>query len=91
MRFNIYPVANEKALRLLNHDYVSHTLHETLYRLLGRNTQPITLNLNLNDPAHLDNSQAYKDPYPSIPSKTYTNDPPPTKSAHIMQHGTQQI
>ena len=34
-RLNIYLVANEKAFRLLNHDYVTHTLHETLSHLLG--------------------------------------------------------
>jgi hypothetical protein len=62
-RLNIYLVANEQALLLLNHDYVTHTLHETLSTLLGRDTQPIiTLNLNLKDTAHLDNNQAYKDP-----------------------------
>jgi len=55
MKLNIYLVANEKALRLLNHDYVTHTLRETLSRILGRDTQPITLNLNVNDPIHLDN------------------------------------
>jgi hypothetical protein len=27
-RLNIYLVANEKALKLLNHDYITHTLHE---------------------------------------------------------------
>jgi len=68
-KLNIYLVANKKELRLLDYDYVTHTLHETLSTLLSRDTQPITLNLSLNDPAHLDNSQAYKDPYPSIPMK----------------------
>jgi hypothetical protein len=75
-KLNIYLVANKKALRLLDHDYVTHNLHETLSTLLDRDPQPITLNHNLKDPAHLDISQAYKDPYPSIPMKTYTNNPP---------------
>jgi len=55
-RLNIYLVANEKALLLLNHDYITHALHETLSNLLGRDTQPITLNLNLNDSTYLDSS-----------------------------------
>ncbi len=38
-RLNIYLVANEKALRLLSHDYIIHTLHETLSILLGHDTQ----------------------------------------------------
>jgi len=75
-KLNIYLVTNEKALRLLNHDYVTHTLYESLSTLLGRDTQPITLNLNLKHPAHLANIQAYKDPYPSIPMKTYTDNAP---------------
>ena len=89
-RLNICLVANEKALRLLNCDYVTHTLHETLSRLLGRDTQPITLNLNLN-PAHLDNIQAYKDPYPSIPSKIYTTDPPQIRPYHAAWNLTHFI
>ena len=88
---NIYLVANEKALRLLNHDYVVHTLHETLSNLRGRDTQPIALNLNLNDPTHLDNIQVYKDPYPSIPSKTYTNDPPQIRPYHAAWNQTDFI
>jgi hypothetical protein len=69
-RLNIYLFANEKALRLLIQDYITHTLHETLPNLLGQNAQPITLNINLTDPIHLDISDAYKDPYPFIPLKT---------------------
>ena len=90
-RLNIYLVANEKSLRLLDHDYVTHTLHETLSRLLGRDTHPITLNLNLNDPTHLDNSQTYKDPYPSIPSMPYTNDPPYIHPYHAAWNPTDFI
>jgi len=78
-KLNIYLVANEEALRLLDHDYVTHIMHETLSNLLGRDTQPITLNLNLKDPTQLNNSQAYRDPYPSIPMKAYTNNPPHTR------------
>jgi hypothetical protein len=37
-RLNIYLVANEKALRLLDHDYVTHTLHETMSRVLDQDT-----------------------------------------------------
>jgi len=55
-RLDIYLVANEKALRLLNHDYITHILHKTLSSLLGQDTQPITLNINLNDPTHLGSS-----------------------------------
>jgi ribonuclease HI len=81
-RLNIYLVANEKALRLLNRDYIIHTLHETQSNLLGQNAQPITLNINLTDPTHLDSNQAYKDLYPSIPSKIYPNDPPRIRPYH---------
>jgi hypothetical protein len=48
-KLNIYLVANEKAIQLLNHDYITHTLHETLSSLLGHDTRPITLNLQLKD------------------------------------------
>ena len=58
-KLNIYLVANEKALRLLDPDYITQTLHETLSTILGRNAQPITLTLNLQDPSQLDSSQAY--------------------------------
>ena len=61
-RFNIYLVANQKALRLLDQDYGTHTLHDALSRRLGQELQPIKLNLNLTDPTHLDSSQAYKNP-----------------------------
>ena len=74
-RLNIYLVANEKALRLLNQDYITHAVHETLSTLLNRVTQPITLNHNLKDPTYLDNSQAYKDSYPTIPWNIYTHKP----------------
>jgi hypothetical protein len=76
MRLNIYLVANEKALQLLDHDYVTRILHDTLSSLLGQGTPPINLNLNLTDPTHLDISQAYKDTYPSITSTPYTINPP---------------
>ena len=87
-KINTYFVANEKAFQLLNHDCITHTLHETLSTILGRDSQPISLNLNLKNPAHLDNKQAYKDPYPSIPMKAYTNNPP--ISARIVRHATQK-
>jgi len=89
-KLNIYLVANEKALRFLNHDYITHTLHETLSTILGRGNQPITLTLNLKDPTQLDNIPAYKDPYPSIPMKAPPNTPPPT-FARIVRRGTQKI
>ncbi len=38
MKLNIYLVANEKAFRFLNNEYVTHTLRETLSRLLGLDT-----------------------------------------------------
>ena len=75
---NIYLVANEKAFRLLDKNYGKHTLHDTLSRILGRDIQPIALNLSLNDPTHLASRQAYKDTYPSSPSMPHTNDPPHT-------------
>jgi hypothetical protein len=81
-KLNIYFVANEKVLRLLDPDYITHTLHETLSTILGRDTQPITLTLNLKDPAQLDNNQAYKEPYPSIPMKTAPNNPPHIRPYH---------
>jgi hypothetical protein len=37
-RLNIYLVANEKALRLLDHDYIMRTLYETISRILGQDT-----------------------------------------------------
>jgi hypothetical protein len=44
--------------------------------MLGRDTTPITLTLNLKDTAQLDSRQTYKDPYPSIPMKASPNNPP---------------
>ncbi len=38
MRLNIYLVVNEKALGLFSHDYITHTLHDTLSSLLGHDT-----------------------------------------------------
>ena len=76
MRLNICLVANEKALQLFDHDYVTRILHDILSCILGQGTPPMNLNLNLIDPTHLDNSQAYKDTYPSIPSTPHTTDPP---------------
>jgi hypothetical protein len=81
-RLNIYLVANEKAVRLLNQDYITHTLHEIISNLLGQNAQPITKNINLHDPTYIDISHAYKDSYPSIPSRTYTNVPPQIRPYH---------
>jgi hypothetical protein len=51
-RLNIYLVANEKALRLLDQDYVTHTLNAALSRILGQELQLINLNLNFTDPTH---------------------------------------
>jgi len=90
-RLYIYLVANEKALRLLNHDYITHSLHETRSRLLGRDTQPITLSLNLKDPTHLESTRVYKDPYPTIPSTPYTNDPSQTHPYHAAWNPTDFI
>ena len=44
--------------------------------ILGRDTQPITLTLNLKDSAKLDSSQAYRDPYPFIPMNATLNNSP---------------
>lgn len=72
MKLNIYLVANEKALQLLDHDYIASTLHSTLSHILGKDIQPIALNLELKDSPHLDSSQAYKDTYPSMPMSPHT-------------------
>ena len=37
-KLNIYLVASEKALRLLNHDHITHALQDTLTNILGRDT-----------------------------------------------------
>jgi ribonuclease HI len=42
----------------------------------------MTLNLHLKDSTQLDSSLAYKDPYPSIPSRTYPIDPPHIRPYH---------
>jgi len=76
LKLDIYLVANEKALRLINYDYVMRTLHENLSSILGRETHPITINLNLTDPPHLDSKQAYKEEHPSLPITPYTTNPP---------------
>jgi hypothetical protein len=78
-KLNICLVANVKTFRLLNSDYIIHTLHETLSFILGRDTQPITLTLNLKDPGQLDRSKSYKDPYPFIPMNATPNNPPPSE------------
>ncbi len=90
-KLNIYLVANEKALQLLNHYHVIHTLREALSCHLDQETQPIKLNLNIKDSPHLDNSQAYKDRYPSIPSKPYTKDLTPIHPYHATWNSTNFI
>jgi ribonuclease HI len=75
-KLNIYLVANEKALRLLDHKHVTSTLHSALSHILGKDIQPIALNLALKDSPHLDSSQAYKDKYPYIPATLSTSYPP---------------
>ncbi len=66
-KLNIYLVANEKALKLLDSDYITHTLHETLSTILGRDTQPITFTLNLTNPPNSTTTKFTKThtlPYP---------------------------
>jgi hypothetical protein len=72
----MYVVTNEKALRLLDHAYVTCTLHESLSRILSREIHPITLNLNLTDPLQLGSRHAYKEAYSSLPIAPYATDPP---------------
>jgi hypothetical protein len=65
-------VTNEKALNLLYHDYIVRTLQDTITHILGKDAEPISLNLNLENPLRLDSRYAYTDTYPSIAIKTYT-------------------
>jgi len=46
-KLNIYLVANENALNLLDHDYKIHELQDTITKILGRDAQPVTLNFHL--------------------------------------------
>jgi hypothetical protein len=49
-KLNIYLVANEKALRLLNPDDITQILHETLSNILGRDAQPKPLHSTSKNP-----------------------------------------
>ena len=71
-KLNIYMVANERALNLLDHDYIVHALQDTITNILWRDAQPISLNLHLQNPSHLDHREAYIDKYPSIPTQPNT-------------------
>jgi hypothetical protein len=87
-RLDVNLVANEKALRLLNQDYITHTRHETLSNILGQNAQPITLTSTKPTPSistAVRPIRIHTHPYP----RKYTQMNPP-RPAHIMEHGTQQ-
>ena len=67
-KLNIYLVANERALILLDLDCIVHALYDTITNILRRDAQPISINLHLQNPTHIviDCRQAYTDKYPSI-------------------------
>jgi len=86
IKVDIYLVANEKALIFLDHDNTVHTLQDTITNILGRGTQPISLNLHLKNPSHLDNRQAYTYTYPSIPTQPHTTSTPRIRPYHASWH-----
>jgi hypothetical protein len=49
-KLNIHLVANERALNLLDHDYIVHAMQNTITNILGRDALPISLNLQLSPP-----------------------------------------
>ena len=59
---NIYLVAKEKALAILDQTTIRHTLREALTKLVGTKPPHISLNLLMTDPQHTDRSQSYTDP-----------------------------
>jgi ribonuclease HI len=70
-KLNIYLIANEKALALLNHQHITNTLRLALTKLTGKTT-PITLNLKQKDPRHIDSHTTYTEQYPYTQNPQYT-------------------
>jgi hypothetical protein len=72
-KLNIYLVANEKALSILDQPKMLHTLREEFTKIEGAKTSAISLILTMKDPQHIDNSQSYTDPYPETTTRTRHN------------------
>ena len=79
-------MANERVLNLLDHDYIVCALQNTITNILGRDAQPISLNLHLKNSPHLDCGQAYKDKYPSIPTQPHPTLACRASSFHAAWH-----
>ena len=70
-KLNIYLIANEKALALLNQQQISITLQQALTTLTGK-ALPINLNLQKKDPKHIDSHTTYTEQYPYTPNLQHT-------------------
>jgi hypothetical protein len=69
-KLNIYLVANEKALSIVDQPIILHILQEALTKLVGTKPPHISLTLSMEDPQHIDSGQSYTNPYPKINPQT---------------------
>ena len=74
-KLNIYLIANEKALSLLNHQHILATLRPVLTTITGKPAH-ITINLTKKDPQHIDSHTSYTEQYPYTPT-------PPSTPQHL--------
>ena len=63
-QLNIYLVANEKSLRLLDRIHVTKTLSNAISNIIGKPPSPIFLNLHKADPQHLNCNHKYTEKFP---------------------------
>jgi hypothetical protein len=80
-KLNIYLIANEKALALLNHQQILDTLRPVLNNITGKPAH-ITINLQKKDPQHIDSHTSYTEQYPYTPTPPHTPHPLSPKSFH---------
>jgi hypothetical protein len=63
---NIYLVANENALSLINNSLVTTTLRNTINEFCGVPLTTLPLDITKKDPSYLDSRHAYTSPYPPV-------------------------
>jgi hypothetical protein len=80
-KLNVYLIANEKALALLNHQQILDTLSYVLTNITGKPAH-ITVNLQKKDPQHIDAHTSYTEQYPYTPTPPHTPHPLTHKSFH---------
>ena len=80
-KLNVYFIAIERALALLNHQQITDTLQSALTKLMGK-PAPITLSLHKKDPKHIDSYTTYTEQYPYTPTPPHNSPPRTPKTFH---------